>query len=80
MRKSVYSKEYKALTRLLREVRLESGFTQQDIADKLRKPQSFIAKYESGERRIDVIEFIAIARVLQLPADVLIKRLLKMGD
>ena len=34
------------------------------MAKKLRKPQSFIAKYEGGERRLDVIEFIAIAEAL----------------
>jgi transcriptional regulator with XRE-family HTH domain len=80
MRKSVYSKEYKALTRLLRDVRLEAGLTQQDVADKLRMPQSFVAKYESGERRLDVIEFIVISRALRSPADVLLRRLLRMAN
>ena len=37
---------------------------QQELADKLGKPQSFVAKFERGERRIDVIEFIAIARAI----------------
>jgi hypothetical protein len=37
---------------------------QQALAKKLGKPQSFIAKYEGGERRLDVIEFIAIAEAL----------------
>lgn len=44
--------------------RRDSGIRQQKLAEKLKKPQSFIAKYEGGERRIDVIEFIAIARAL----------------
>jgi transcriptional regulator with XRE-family HTH domain len=40
------------------------GFAEQPLAKKLGRPQSFIAKYEGGERRIDVIEFIEIARAL----------------
>ena len=42
--------------------------TQQQLADRLGKPQSFISKYEGGERRIDVIEFIAIPEALQMDA------------
>lgn len=64
MRKTVHSKEYRELTRLLTETRRSSGLTQQELAKKLRKPQSFVAKYENGERRLDVIEFIQIARAL----------------
>ena len=45
-------------------VRRASGVRQQALAKKLGRPQSFIAKYEGGERRIDVVEFIAIARAL----------------
>lgn len=60
MRKSVHSREYKELTRLLTEARKAAGFTQQELARKLRKHQSFVAKYERGERRLDVIEFIQI--------------------
>jgi transcriptional regulator with XRE-family HTH domain len=37
------------------------GLTQQKVAATLGKPQSFVAKYEAGERRLDVIEFIAVA-------------------
>jgi transcriptional regulator with XRE-family HTH domain len=40
--------------------------TQQQLADRLGKPQSFISKYEGGERRIDVIEFITIAEALEM--------------
>ena len=45
-------------------VRHDAGIRQQALAKKLGRPQSFIAKYEGGERRIDVVEFIAIARAL----------------
>jgi transcriptional regulator with XRE-family HTH domain len=44
------------------EARDNAGLTQVQLATRLGKHQSFVAKYEGGERRIDVIEFIAIAR------------------
>ncbi len=64
MRKTLKSPEYDRLINLLVAARHSSGVRQQKLAAKLGKPQSFIAKYEGGERRIDVIEFIAIARAL----------------
>ena len=64
MQKSLKSPEYARLVALLVAVRHAAGVRQQKLAAKLGKPQSFIAKYEGGERRIDLIEFIAIARAL----------------
>jgi transcriptional regulator with XRE-family HTH domain len=56
--------EYARLVEMLVAVRHLAGVRQQKLAEKLGKPQSFIAKYEGGERRFDLIEFIAIARAL----------------
>jgi transcriptional regulator with XRE-family HTH domain len=64
MQKSLKSPEYARLIATLVAVRHAAGVRQQALAKKLGRPQSFIAKYEGGERRIDVIEFIAIARAL----------------
>jgi transcriptional regulator with XRE-family HTH domain len=64
MQKSLKSQEYARLIAMLVAVRHAVGIRQQKLAAKLGKPQSFIAKYEGGERRIDLIEFIAIARAL----------------
>ena len=64
MHKSLKSAEYERLVAILVAARHKSGMRQQTLAGKLGKPQSFIAKYEGGERRIDVVEFIAIARAL----------------
>lgn len=64
MQKSLKSAEYARLIAMLVAVRKDAGIKQQPLAKKLGKPQSFIAKYEGGERRIDVVEFIAIARAL----------------
>jgi transcriptional regulator with XRE-family HTH domain len=44
--------------------RKNAGLTQHDLADRLHKPQSFVAKYEGGERRIDVVEFVTICRAI----------------
>lgn len=64
MQKSLKSPEYARLVAALVAVRKNAGIRQQALAKKLGRPQSFIAKYEGGERRIDVVEFIAIARAL----------------
>jgi transcriptional regulator with XRE-family HTH domain len=65
MQKSLKSQEYERLIALLVAVRKKADIRQQALAKKLGKPQSFVAKYEGGERRIDLIEFIAIARALE---------------
>jgi transcriptional regulator with XRE-family HTH domain len=64
MQKSLKSAEYARFIELLVAARHQAGIRQQSLAKKLGRPQSFIAKYEGGERRIDVVEFIAIARAL----------------
>jgi transcriptional regulator with XRE-family HTH domain len=64
MQKSLKSTEYARLVEILVAVRHGSGVRQQALAKKLGRPQSFVAKYEGGERRIDVVEFIAIVRAL----------------
>ena len=64
MRKTLHSADYARFLALLKRARKDAGMVQQELADKLGKPQSFVAKFERGERRIDVIEFIAIARAI----------------
>jgi transcriptional regulator with XRE-family HTH domain len=65
--KSVHSAAQRALCDFMISARKRAGLTQQTLAARLSRPQSFIAKYETGERRIDVVEFIAICRAI--PAD-----------
>ena len=65
MKKTIHSKESAKLSAALREAREKAGMTQQQLADVLEKPQSFIAKYELGERRLDVIEFLKITRIVK---------------
>jgi transcriptional regulator with XRE-family HTH domain len=64
MQKSLRSPEYARLIATLVAVRKNAGVRQQALAKKLGRPQSFIAKYEGGERRIDLIEFVVIVRAL----------------
>jgi transcriptional regulator with XRE-family HTH domain len=62
--KSIYSAEYQRLCSLLRELRHEAGLTQVQVAEQLEVPQSFVSKYESGERRLDVVELGHVAGAL----------------
>jgi transcriptional regulator with XRE-family HTH domain len=62
--KSVYSPEHQLLRELLVAARAKAGLTQQELAKRLGKPQSFVAKYEGGERRLDVVEFVAIVQAI----------------
>lgn len=55
--------------------RREAGVTQMELSRILGKPQSFVSKYESGERRLDVVEFISICKALGVAPAKLIKRL-----
>lgn len=59
--------------------RKAAGLTQQALALRLKKPQSFVAKYEGGERRLDVVEFVAIARILGADPVKLIARFVADG-
>lgn len=57
MRKSTQTREYRILRIALSRLREEAGLSQRALAKKLRVPHSWIAKVESGERRIDFVEF-----------------------
>ncbi|MEW6030341.1 MAG: helix-turn-helix domain-containing protein [Chloroflexota bacterium] len=61
MTKTIYSEKYKAVLERLRQARKEKGLTQIEVADALGKHQSFVAKCESGERRIDIVELSEFA-------------------
>lgn len=64
MRKSVYSKEFKAVLSVLVKARQEAGLSQSELGAKIGKPQNFISYVERGERRLDLLDFIAYARAL----------------
>ncbi len=57
------SRKYRRFIAQLRAARLHAGMTQQDVARELGKPQSYVSKCESGERRVDIIELKALAKL-----------------
>lgn len=64
--------KYHLFQNLLIKTRQQQHLTQQEVALRLGKPQSFVSKYESGERRLDVIEFIAVCNGLDInPTDII---------
>lgn len=65
MSKSLGSPRHKALIALLVEKREAAGLTQAQLAEKLGEYQSFVARLESGQRRVDVVEFLELAEVLK---------------
>ncbi|TCU20514.1 helix-turn-helix domain-containing protein [Rhizobium sullae] len=72
MAKTLGTERHRALIALLIEKREASGLTQTELADKLGEYQSFVARLESGQRRVDVIEFLELARILNFdPFDAL---------
>ena len=73
MSKSVYSKDYKEIIKRLKTARIKTGFAQQEVADKLGKPQSYISKIESGERRLDVAEIKKFAVIYKKDVSFFIK-------
>jgi transcriptional regulator with XRE-family HTH domain len=68
MTASVFSPRYRRLRQLLTEARLERGLSQLAVAERLGRPQTFVSKYERGERRLDVVEFLEIADTLKADA------------
>ena len=73
--KSVHSGGQSAFCELMVKARKAAGLTQQELADRLRKPQSFVAKYEGGERRIDVVEFLTVCQAIGADSAKLLKAL-----
>jgi transcriptional regulator with XRE-family HTH domain len=53
----------------LKQARAESGLTQVAVAHHLKRPQSFVSKIESGERRVDVLELSELAKLYRKPLD-----------
>ena len=64
MAKTIRTNGQLALVRALVDARQNAGLSQQELASKLKRHQSFVARLESGERRIDVVEFTVLARVI----------------
>ncbi len=64
MARSLHTADYDYFRSLLIAARERSGLTQAQVAAKMRRPQSFVSKYENGERRLDVVEFVQVCVAL----------------
>ncbi len=73
--KSVYTNQYRRFCALLIQARKAAGLTQVELAEQLKRPQSFVSKLERGERRLDVIEFLEVARALRLDVRAFLQKL-----
>jgi len=74
MEKSIHSPEQTTLHRLLRQIRRGAGLRQEDLAQLLGKPQSFVSNYERGERRLDLLELRQICQAVGIPLIDLVQR------
>ena len=80
MAKTIRSEGHEALCRALVEARRAAGLTQAQLAQRLHCHQSFVARVESGERRIDVVELIVLARAIGVESSGLLNAAEKATD
>lgn len=67
--------DQRKLLALLRQVRMETGLTQEEVARRLERPQSFVSKYETGERRLDILELREVCQAMGVSLPEFVKRL-----
>jgi len=74
MARSLHTPEYDYFRFLLAEERAKKGLTQAEVSSRLGLPQSFVAKYEGGERRLDVVEFVRVCGALGVDPHTMLSR------
>jgi len=77
---SLHSQDYNRFRSILAESRKKAGLSQAQLATRLSRPQSFVSKYERGERRLDVVEFKAVAEALGLDPLQILRRLYRRAE
>lgn len=77
MVKSLHTPQYGVFRSLMADLRVTAKLPQSELAARLGAPQSFVSKYESGERRLDVIEFVSVCDALGVAPDLILKKLVK---
>ena len=80
MKKSIWDLSHSLLRKELKKIRKKAGFTQTQLAEKLDKPQSYVSKYEIGDRNLDFIEVIYVCKACKVSAEMLIKKLVNDID
>lgn len=74
------NRDYQAVQALLRQVRVDAGLRQQELADRLGLPQSVISKVETGERRLDLVETELFCKAVGISLVDFASRLAKLGS
>ncbi len=77
MAKTIFTDDYRKFIEALRAVRRGKQMTQVDLSKRLHRDQSYISNIERGQRRLDVIEFVAIAKAMEEDPAALFERLIK---
>ncbi len=80
MQKTLTSKRHRALIEWLIEARENAGMTQADVAERLGEYQSFMARLEGGQRRVDVAEFLLLAETLGFDAKQMLEKLQRIKE
>ncbi len=78
MGKSIYTSEQVKLQTLLQQIRLEAGLRQVDLAERIGRTQAFVSKYESGERRLDLLELKKICVAAEISLEEFVRRFEKL--
>jgi transcriptional regulator with XRE-family HTH domain len=73
--KSVFTPSYARFRELLIEARENAGLMQWQLAMRLKRPQSYVSKFERGERRLDVVEYLEVAKALRVDPLELLRQL-----
>jgi transcriptional regulator with XRE-family HTH domain len=73
MEKTIQTKEYARFIEKLRKARLEAGLRQIEVAKKLKRPQSYISRVESGEYRLDILEVKRFAKIYRKSVEYFVK-------
>ena len=73
--RSVFTGEYERLRKRLIAARKAAGLTQTQVATRLSRPQSFVSKYERGERRLDLVEFVEVAKAIGINAALMVAQI-----
>lgn len=75
MVKTIYQARYQAFIEALVVARKKAGLTQMQVADRLSKPQSYVAKIEGSDRKLDVLEFVTLCQVINIDPSEMIQHL-----
>ena len=73
MSNRLWDKKHKTFREAIKEIRNDRNLKQEELAKKLKKPQSFVSKYETGERKLDFVELSEICKVCDVSIEEFVK-------